>query len=193
MLRISNHADPFPVPKTLAVAHPQPISRPVASQIAHSLSFRAVWLAEAVPVSKISYTFSLAHSIPIAPVPVSQAQWTTQLHTRQQIALAREELYSQPYPKRWVASTQKCKGEKIGCLDPSTQTCFGLSPATLLELSLMLRQIVVEALTRNVKEDHIREIFGKYGVIKDVRMPMNPTCTYSHSIASTQLTAEQST
>lgn len=37
-------------------------------------------------------------------------------------------------------------------------------------------QIVVEALTRNVKEDHVREIFGKYGVIKDLRMPMNPTC-----------------
>ena len=41
----------------------------------------------------------------------------------------------------------------------------------------MLQQIVVEALTRNVKEDHVREIFGKYGVIKDLRMPMNPTCT----------------
>ncbi|KAL7779712.1 hypothetical protein CFE70_009728 [Pyrenophora teres f. teres 0-1] len=39
----------------------------------------------------------------------------------------------------------------------------------------MLEQVVVEALTRNVKEDHVREIFGKYGVIKDLRMPMNPT------------------
>jgi len=40
----------------------------------------------------------------------------------------------------------------------------------------MFQKIVVEALTRNVKEDHVREIFGKYGVIKDLRMPMNPTC-----------------
>ncbi|KAI4668306.1 uncharacterized protein J4E78_002130 [Alternaria triticimaculans] len=37
------------------------------------------------------------------------------------------------------------------------------------------REIVVEALTRNVKEDHVREIFGKYGVIKELTMPMNPT------------------
>ncbi|KAI8936800.1 hypothetical protein NX059_006042 [Plenodomus lindquistii] len=44
-------------------------------------------------------------------------------------------------------------------------------------------QIVVEALTRNVKEDHVREIFGKYGVIKDVQMPMNPTFNINRGIA----------
>ncbi|KAL6169378.1 hypothetical protein ACJQWK_04406 [Exserohilum turcicum] len=44
-------------------------------------------------------------------------------------------------------------------------------------------KIVVEALTKNVKEDHIREIFGKYGVIKDVRMPMNPTFNINRGIA----------
>ncbi|USP73665.1 hypothetical protein yc1106_00939 [Curvularia clavata] len=44
-------------------------------------------------------------------------------------------------------------------------------------------RIVVEALTRNVKEDHIREIFGKYGVIKDVKMPMNPTFNINRGIA----------
>ncbi|KAF2025997.1 hypothetical protein EK21DRAFT_49805, partial [Setomelanomma holmii] len=43
--------------------------------------------------------------------------------------------------------------------------------------------IVVEALTRNVKEDHIREIFGKYGVIKDLRMPLNPTFNINRGIA----------
>jgi RNA-binding protein with serine-rich domain 1 len=37
----------------------------------------------------------------------------------------------------------------------------------------------VEALTKNVKEDHIREIFGKYGTIKDLRMPMNPVCEWN--------------
>ncbi|CAO2658246.1 Nn.00g059690.m01.CDS01 [Neocucurbitaria sp. VM-36] len=45
------------------------------------------------------------------------------------------------------------------------------------------RQIVVEALTRNVKEDHVREIFGKYGIIKDLRMPMNPTFNINRGIA----------
>ncbi|KAH9872092.1 hypothetical protein J1614_006353 [Plenodomus biglobosus] len=44
-------------------------------------------------------------------------------------------------------------------------------------------KIVVEALTRNVKEDHVREIFGKYGVIKDLRMPMNPTFNINRGIA----------
>jgi len=38
-------------------------------------------------------------------------------------------------------------------------------------------QVVVEALTRNVGPDHIREIFGQYGAIQEVRMPMHPTCT----------------
>lgn len=179
-LSISNHAVPFAVPSTLAIAHPQPVSRPVANKITHPLSISAVRLATALTISKISYTLPLAHSVPLAPVPVSQAQWTTQLHTRQQVALTGEELHPQPYPTRRVASPQECKGESI------TQACFALSLASLPEWPLMLRQIVVEALTRNVKEDHIREIFGKYGVIKDVRMPMNPTCTY-HLIASQAL------
>ncbi|KAI4662231.1 uncharacterized protein J4E79_004520 [Alternaria viburni] len=43
--------------------------------------------------------------------------------------------------------------------------------------------IVVEALTRNVKEDHVREIFGKYGVIKELTMPMNPTFNINRGIA----------
>ena len=51
---------------------------------------------------------------------------------------------------------------------------------------LIVQQIVVEALTRNVKEDHVREIFGKYGVIKDLRMPMNPTCMFHPIFSQTQ-------
>ncbi|KAH9877639.1 hypothetical protein IAQ61_003007 [Plenodomus lingam] len=47
-------------------------------------------------------------------------------------------------------------------------------------------QIVVEALTRNVKEDHVREIFGKYGIIKDLKMPMNPTCALMMQSAQLQ-------
>ncbi|KAH8816891.1 hypothetical protein F5884DRAFT_238544 [Xylogone sp. PMI_703] len=34
-------------------------------------------------------------------------------------------------------------------------------------------KVVVEKLTKNVNEDHLREIFGSYGTIKDLDMPMN--------------------
>ncbi|RPB23452.1 hypothetical protein L211DRAFT_745760, partial [Terfezia boudieri ATCC MYA-4762] len=34
--------------------------------------------------------------------------------------------------------------------------------------------IVIEKLTKNVTEEHIREIFGVYGDIKFIDMPLNP-------------------
>ena len=37
-------------------------------------------------------------------------------------------------------------------------------------------QIVVEKLTKNVTEDHLREIFGTYGTIKDIDLPINRQC-----------------
>jgi len=37
-------------------------------------------------------------------------------------------------------------------------------------------KIVVEKLTKNVTENHLREIFGVYGVVQSVDMPMNKTC-----------------
>jgi RNA-binding protein with serine-rich domain 1 len=40
------------------------------------------------------------------------------------------------------------------------------------------KQIVVEQLTKNVNEEHLYEIFGKYGRIKDLKLPMNPVCMY---------------
>ncbi|KAK7985717.1 Serine/arginine-rich splicing factor [Apiospora saccharicola] len=33
--------------------------------------------------------------------------------------------------------------------------------------------IVVEKLTKNINEDHLREVFGQYGPIKDLDLPMN--------------------
>jgi RNA recognition motif-containing protein len=38
-------------------------------------------------------------------------------------------------------------------------------------------QIVVERLSKNVNEDHLHEIFGQFGPIADLDLPMNKTCT----------------
>ncbi|CAI6340480.1 unnamed protein product [Periconia digitata] len=35
-------------------------------------------------------------------------------------------------------------------------------------------KIIVEQLTKNVNEDHLHEIFGHYGPIKDLQLPLNP-------------------
>ena len=39
-----------------------------------------------------------------------------------------------------------------------------------------LDQIVVEKLTKNVNEGHLQEIFGSYGAIKEIDLPMNRQC-----------------
>lgn len=39
-------------------------------------------------------------------------------------------------------------------------------------------QIVVEKLTKNVNEGHLRDIFGTYGAIQELDMPMNRQCTH---------------
>ncbi|KAF2747309.1 RNA-binding domain-containing protein [Sporormia fimetaria CBS 119925] len=39
---------------------------------------------------------------------------------------------------------------------------------------MLTGQIVVENLTKNVNEGHLYEIFGNYGRIKDLKLPMNP-------------------
>jgi RNA-binding protein with serine-rich domain 1 len=35
---------------------------------------------------------------------------------------------------------------------------------------------VVEKLTKNVTEAHLREIFGAFGDIEKLELPMNPAC-----------------
>lgn len=42
--------------------------------------------------------------------------------------------------------------------------------------NIILLQIVVEKLTKNVNEAHLREIFGHYGTIQSIDLPMNRQC-----------------
>lgn len=37
-------------------------------------------------------------------------------------------------------------------------------------------QVVVERLTKNINEDHLYEIFGQYGHIKDLDLPISRVC-----------------
>ncbi|KAK9544411.1 hypothetical protein V6Z79_010078 [Aspergillus fumigatus] len=39
-------------------------------------------------------------------------------------------------------------------------------------------KIIVEKLTKNVTTSHLREIFGSFGDIKSLELPMNRTCEY---------------
>ncbi|KAL2372299.1 hypothetical protein BDBG_09161 [Blastomyces gilchristii SLH14081] len=42
------------------------------------------------------------------------------------------------------------------------------------QAALLPERIVVEKLTKNVNENHLREIFGVYGEIQSLELPMNP-------------------
>lgn len=46
----------------------------------------------------------------------------------------------------------------------------------------MFAQIVVEKLTKNVNENHLREIFGVYGDIESIDLPMNRQCKCSFTL-----------
>jgi len=45
----------------------------------------------------------------------------------------------------------------------------------------------VERLTKTINEDHLREIFGEYGRIRDLDLPMNKQCTSSISLEKVTL------
>jgi hypothetical protein len=62
---------------------------------------------------------------------------------------------------------------------PGAQRSYKFAFAVEQRQILTAEQIVIQQLTKNVKEDHLREIFGKYGPIKDLKLPMNPECRYS--------------
>ncbi|KAF9740384.1 hypothetical protein PMIN02_011590 [Paraphaeosphaeria minitans] len=44
-------------------------------------------------------------------------------------------------------------------------------------------KIVIEQLTKNVNEGHLREIFGSYGPIKDIKLPVNPVFNVNRGTA----------
>ncbi|KAL3965036.1 hypothetical protein ACCO45_002040 [Purpureocillium lilacinum] len=44
-------------------------------------------------------------------------------------------------------------------------------------------QIVVERLSKNIREHHVREIFGRYGPIRDLDVPMNRTLSQNRGTA----------
>lgn len=48
----------------------------------------------------------------------------------------------------------------------------------------VLLQIVVERLTKNVNEDHLYEIFGQFGQIRDLDLPMSRICKFNRSHGS---------
>lgn len=54
---------------------------------------------------------------------------------------------------------------------------YATRPILSIRVRLTRLQIVVERLTKNVHEGHLREIFGAYGLIRDVDLPMNRQCT----------------
>jgi hypothetical protein len=49
---------------------------------------------------------------------------------------------------------------------------------------------VIEKLTKNVNEEHLREIFGVYGQIRDLDMPINRNCKITLQCAVLSLTSQ---
>jgi hypothetical protein len=49
---------------------------------------------------------------------------------------------------------------------------------------------VIEKLTKNVNEDHLREIFGVYGQIRDLDMPINRNCKLVYDFMALSLTCQ---
>ncbi len=57
-----------------------------------------------------------------------------------------------------------------------SQSAKSSIPALLIQVVRFHLQIVVEKLTKTINEDHLQEIFGQYGPIRDLDMPVNRQC-----------------
>jgi hypothetical protein len=90
----------------VAIAFAQHFSRPFAHTF--STTFGAFEIATAL----YNTTFSLALASTRLPISVAQAQWPEKSHAKQQVAVARQELYAQPFAERWLACAQECKGKE---------------------------------------------------------------------------------
>ena len=61
-------------------------------------------------------------------------------------------------------------------------------PSPICTTVLISMQVVVEKLTKNVNEDHLREIFGSYGQIRDLDMPLNRQCWFLNNVSISVVT-----
>ncbi|PSN67499.1 hypothetical protein BS50DRAFT_474229, partial [Corynespora cassiicola Philippines] len=43
--------------------------------------------------------------------------------------------------------------------------------------------LVVENLSKNIKEEHVREIFGHFGPIRDLKLPIHPVFNVNRGTA----------
>ena len=171
---IAGHAIALPItngPVTVAntLSHP---TRPFADTLSQTLNPSSLAVASWVSIPSLPRAVSLAHTVPHTPPQRAQKLHSIRpltLTDADQIAKWQgEELHAQPDSQGRLARCEEHKGE---------YALFAQPPALFDQLVNLWLQIVVEALTKNVKEAHIREIFSKFGAIKDLRMPMNPVCT----------------
>ncbi|RDW66940.1 hypothetical protein BP5796_09689 [Coleophoma crateriformis] len=71
-------------------------------------------------------------------------------------------------PRRTISPRSESRSPRRNGRYRSQSRSISRSPSPLRST-----KVVIEKLTKNVNEDHLREIFGTYGTIRDLDMPMN--------------------
>lgn len=72
---------------------------------------------------------------------------------------------------------------------PKSVHPFGL--ITCIDADSFWIQVVVEKLTKNVTEAHLHEIFGRFGDIQNLDLPMNKSCKSTSTYLLTLYIARQ--
>lgn len=68
------------------------------------------------------------------------------------------------------------KSSKVGLVRSGSENCPEEPSRANKKLTSIRNQIVVEKLTKNVTENHVREIFGGFGDIEYLDVPINKAC-----------------